>query len=522
MIPTANLGRLLTHTARRIPDAAALRWREQTWSWGELDARVDRLCAAFRAQGIERGDRVLVHMRNSNAMFESLWACLKLGAVWVPTNYRLTPAEVAYLATASGAVALLRDHGFASHADAVRRAAPACTIMIAVHDARPGELCYETMLASTRPPARDHEAAVGRDDPCWFFFTSGTTGRPKAAILTHGQMGFVVTNHLADLMPGLTEHDVSLVVAPLSHGAGIHALCQVARGACSILLPGESLDTSVAWDLIERHGVSNMFTVPTILNLLVADERAAPHGLRHVIYAGAPMYRDDQKRALQRLGPCLVQYFGLGEVTGNITVLRADQHSLDDDQPGASSCGAPRTGMDIAILDEGGVALDAREIGEICVRGGAVFAGYHANPEATAQAFRDGWFHTGDLGFLDAHGFLHITGRSSDMFISGGANVYPREVEEALLTHPAILECAVVGLPHPRWGEAGVACIVLRKPDPSLGAAEIAAYLEPLLARYKHPRLAVFWETLPKSAYGKVPKAMLRERLSQEGISFDP
>ena len=520
MIPAANLGRLLTHTARRIPHGAALRWRERVWSWSELDARVDLLCAALRSEGIRAGDRVLVHMRNSNAMFESLWACLKIGAVWVPVNYRLTPAEVAYLATASGAVALLRDHGFASHAAAVRHAAPECTTVIAAGDAQAGELDYESLIAQALRPPPDHEATVGRDDPCWFFFTSGTTGRPKAATLTHGQMGFVVTNHLADLMPGLTERDVSLVIAPLSHGAGIHALSQVARGACSILMPGQHLDTAVAWDLIERFGVSNMFTVPTILNLLVEDERAAPHALRHVIYAGAPMYRDDQKRALQRLGHCLVQYFGLGEVTGNITVLRADQHSLDDDQPGARSCGAPRTAMDIAILDDTGLRLAPLLIGEICVRGGAVFAGYHGNPEATAQAFRDGWFHTGDLGFLDSHGFLHITGRSSDMFISGGANVYPREVEEALLTHPAVIECAVVGLPHPKWGEVGVACIVLRDPARTVAPEELSAHLEAMLAKYKHPRLMVFWDTLPTSAYGKVPKTMLRERLLQEGVSF--
>lgn len=510
MIRTTNLGRLLSQTARRLPDAPALIWRERTWSWAELDARVDRLAAALRAQGIGQGDRVLVHARNGNAMFESLWATWKIGAVWVPTNVRLTPPEVAYLAEASGARVLLRDHGFAAHADA----AGGGRLVIAIGDARAGEHDYETLLARATPPPPHHEADVGRDDPCWFFFTSGTTGRPKAAVLTHGQMGFIITNHLADLMPGLTERDVSLVVAPLSHGAGIHALCQVARGACSVLLPGERLDTAIAWSLIERHRVTNMFTVPTILNMLVADPAAAPHALRHVIYAGAPMYRADQLRAMQRLGSCLVQYFGLGEVTGCITVLRPDQHSLDDDAPGALSVGAPRTGMDIAILDEAGAHT---EHGEICVRGPGVFAGYFQNADANEKAFRHGWFHTGDLGFLDARGHLHITGRASDMFISGGSNIYPREVEEALLTHPAVAECAVVGLPDPRWGESGVACLVLRVPA---APGELLAHLEGCLARYKHPRRFVVWEALPKSAYGKVPKTLLAERLREEGVAF--
>jgi acyl-CoA synthetase (AMP-forming)/AMP-acid ligase II len=509
--PTANLARLLTWTARRLPQAPALRWRERVWSWAELDERVDRLAAALRAQGVAPGDRVLVHSRNSNVMFEAVWACWKAGAVFVPTNVRLTPAEAAYLGAASGAVAMLRDHGFTAHADAVRDASPACRLVLAVGDARVDEQDLEALIAATPRPLPDHEADVAADHPAWFFFTSGTTGRPKAAVLTHGQMGFVVNNHLADLMPGLTEQDVSLVVAPLSHGAGIHALAQVARGACSVLLPGERMDAGEAWRLIAEHGVTNMFTVPTILNMLAAHPDAAPHALRHVIYAGAPMYRADQKRALERLGPCLVQYFGMGEVTGNITVLRPDQHSLDDADPRAGSCGVARTGMDLAILDPEGQRLPPGETGEICVRGPAVFAGYHENPGANAAAFRDGWFHTGDLGHLDAQGFLFITGRASDMFISGGSNIYPREVEEALLTHPQVLECAVVGVPDAKWGEVGVACVVPRgaAPDP----AALLAHLAPLLARYKHPHRFVFWEELPKSAYGKVPKSLLRGKL---------
>ena len=184
------------------------------------------------------------------------------------------------------------------------------------------------------PPPPDHEADVEYADPLWFFYTSGTTGRPKAAVLTHGQMAFVVTNHLADLFPGVTERDASLVLAPLSHGAGIHQLGQVARGARTVLLPTERFDVEEAWRLVEEHRVTNMFTVPTILTALVEHDsvdRYDHSSLKHVIYAGAPMYRADQKRALQKLGPCLVQYFGLGEVTGNISVLRPDQHSIEDD-----------------------------------------------------------------------------------------------------------------------------------------------------------------------------------------------
>lgn len=512
MAAAANLGRLLTQTARRLPNAPGLVWRDRVWSWREIDARVDRLASVLRAAGVTPRDRVLVHSRNTNAMFESMWACFKIGAVWVPTNHRLTPAEVGILATDSRPVAMIRDRGFRAHADVVTSA----RIMLAVGDAGPGEIDYEAALAQTTPPPADHEHPVAPGDPCWFFFTSGTTGRPKAAVLTHGQMGFVVTNHLADLMPGLTEVGASLVVAPLSHGAGIHALANVARGAKSILLPEERLDVAAAWQLIATHRVSNMFTVPTILIALVdgAPPDADASSLRHAIYAGAPMYQADQDRTRRLLGHAMTQYFGLGEVTGNITVLRPDQHDL---APG--SCGMPRTGMEVAILDAAGTRLPPDTKGEICVRGPAVFAGYFENDAATQAAFAGGWFHTGDLGHLDARGFLFITGRQSDMYISGGSNVYPREVEEALLLHPMVTACAVVGLAHPKWGEAGVACVVLRG---ATSEAELLAHLSGRIARYKQPLRVVVWDALPMSGYGKVPKAMVKARLAAEGLGFTP
>ncbi len=518
-----NLGRLLTQTAQRVPDRLALVWGERRWTWRELDARVDRFCAALRARGIGKGDRVLVHSRNGNAMFESLWAVLKIGAVWVPTNFRLTPPEVVHLAATSRARAMLRDRGFAAHAEAVRAAGPWCETVFALGDAQAGEVEYEAALAAATPPPPDHEAEVAYGDPCWFFFTSGTTGRPKAAVLTHGQMAFVINNHLADLFPGVTEHDASLVVAPLSHGAGVHQMGQVARGARTVLLSGERLDVEEAWRLVEEHRVGNMFTVPTILKAMVehpAVDRHDHSSLRHVIYAGAPMYREDQKRALEKLGPCIVQYYGMGEVTGCITVLRADQHGLEADAglpPG--TCGAARTGMEVAILDPEGRRLPPGEIGEICVRGPAVFAGYFENEAANAEAFRHGWFHTGDLGRMDARGFLTITGRASDMYISGGSNVYPREVEEEILTHPGVLECAVVGMPHPKWGEAGIA-VVVPAPGAALTEAEVLAHLQGRVARYKQPLRVVVWESLPRSGYGKVPKRMVKERLAAEGIGF--
>ena len=518
MIPTANLAGLLLQTARRFPDRPGLIWRDHAWTWAEIAARVRAAAGGLAARGVRPGDRILVHARNSNAMFETMWSAWMLGAVFVPTNFRLTPPEVAYLARSSGASAHIFDAAFPGHAEAARAANPAVTLEVSIGGG--GPLDWAALTAG-RASAITGAADVGRDHPCWFFYTSGTTGQPKAAVLTHGQMDYVVCNHLCDLMPGTTEHDVSLVVAPLSHGAGIHALPQVARGAATVLLSGERLDCVEAWRLVERHRVTNMFTVPTIVTMLTRDEavdRFDHSSLRYVIYAGAPMYRADQVHAMRKLGPVLVQYFGMGEVTGNITVLPPRLHSVEDDPAfPIGSCGVPRTGMEIAILNGEGDRLPAGDTGEICVRGPGVFAGYHDNPEATAKAFAHGWFHTGDLGHLDARGFLYITGRASDMYISGGSNVYPREIEEMLLTLPGVAEACVVGMPHPKWGESGVAVLVAQ-PGAALDAATLAGELEGRLARYKWPARFVVWPELPKSGYGKVVKREVRAMLEREGV----
>ena len=509
-----NLSQLLRQTAALHRDRPGLIQGDRQWSWGEIDARVDALVAALRARGVKQGDRLLVQSRNTLAMFESCWVAFRLGAVWVPVNFRLTPPEVAYLGASSGATAMLVDDGFDEHVAAVRAASPALMQVIGMGAE------WESLVEAHRG-APSAEATVGIDDPLWFFYTSGTTGRPKAGMLTHGQMAFIVTNHLADLIPGTTERDVSIAVAPLSHGAGIHALLNVARGAATVLLPSEKLDPAVFWQLVERHRVSNLFTVPTIVKMLVEHPAVDAHdhsSLRYMIYAGAPMYRADQQRALRTLGPVLVQYFGLGEVTGCITVLPPSMHAADDDHPDANvgSCGRPRTGMEVAILDADCNAVATGEVGEICCRGPGVFAGYHDNAEATAKALRGGWFHTGDLGRVDARGLLYITGRESDMYISGGSNVYPREVEEVLLTHPAVAEVAVLGVPDPKWGEVGVAVVVTRD-GVACDADALLAHLEGRCARYRWPRQVFFWDALPKSGYGKVTKKDIRERLFARG-----
>jgi len=514
-----NLAHFLTRNAARWPDRPAIISDAATWTWSALDARVSALAHALQTEhGLAKGDKILVQAENSNQMIEIMLAAFRLGAVWVPCNFRQAPGETAYAAQKADAKVFVCGPDFAPQAAAVRDACPALAGCISTGDKNVGA-DYEDLIS--RYLGIDiANAAVDDTDPCWLFFTSGSTGRPKAVVLSHGQIGFVCVNYMADLLPGTTEKDASLVIAPLSHGAGLQLIAQLSAGSAHVLMPTGSFSPAVAFSLIEQHRVSNLFTVPTIVKRLVEDpavERQDLSSLRHVIYAGAPMYREDQKTALRKLGPVLVQYYGLGEVTGNITVLRPQDHHLEDGPHAkVGTCGTERTGIEVSIQDENGNILSPLQTGEVCVIGSAVCAGYLEDDAANTKSFRNGWFRTGDIGHMDDQRFLYLTGRASDMYISGGSNVYPKEVEEVLLTHPQISEVAILGIPDPHWGEVGLAvCVpVLGKTsDPETLPETLSAFLKDRVARYKMPARYLFIEEMPTSAYGKVTKKLVREYL---------
>ena len=502
-----NLGHFLTQTAERLGDNPALVRGGAQLNFRELNHRVNNICSSLREMGIEKGDRVLVQSRNSFALFETMFAMFKLGAVWVPVNFRLSEEEVAFIAENSGAKVLIYESVFQTHRDAAQ-AVGKIEHIICMDINIEGDLYWEDLAKGN---GEFEESPVEHDDPCWFFFTSGTTGRPKAAVLTHGQMGFVITNYLADLFPGLGADDASLVVAPLTHGAGIHQIAQVARGVVSVLLEGTRFDTDEVFRLIEKHKITNAFTVPTIMKTMVESEAVNRHdhsSLRHLIYAGAPTYRVDQQAALEKLGPCIVQYYGLGEVTGNITVFPASLHHIDDHTQGhIGSCGYARSAIHVQVQDEKGVECARGETGEFCIIGPAVFAGYYNNKEANEKAFRNGWFRTGDRGHMDEQGFVYLTGRESDMYISGGSNIYPLEIEEKILQHEGVRDCAVVGMPDPKWGEVGAVAIV---PHEGFNLDEFKSWMASKIASYKLPRHVEVFDELPTSGYGKVTKKLVK------------
>ncbi|WP_269581791.1 acyl-CoA synthetase [Roseibium sp. Sym1] len=515
-----NLAHFLTRNAARWPDRPAIIWQDRTWSWSELDERVSALARALETEyGLSRGDSLLVQAENSNQMIEIMLAAFRLGAVWVPCNFRQAPGETAYAAEKARAKVFVCDAGFAAQAAAVNTACPGLTGCISIGRSAFGA-DYETLVASNHGTSVAN-APVDHTDPCWLFFTSGSTGRPKAVVLSHGQIGFVCVNYMADLIPGTNEQDASLVIAPLSHGAGLQLIAQLSAGSAHVLMPRGGFSPAAAFELIENHRISNLFTVPTIVKRLVEDpavDRFDHSSLRHVIYAGAPMYREDQKTALQKLGSVLVQYYGLGEVTGNITVLRPQDHHLEDGPDArVGTCGTERTGIEVSIQDDDGNHLPPHQTGEVCVIGSAVCAGYLEDDAANAKSFRNGWFRTGDIGHMDEQRFLYLTGRASDMYISGGSNVYPKEVEEVLLTHPGISEVAILGIPDPQWGEVGLAvCVAATAPPPPPEA--LSEFLTGQVARYKMPARYLFIEKMPTSAYGKITKKLVREHLVDKGL----
>lgn len=526
-----NLSVLLANAARAHPQRPALTWGTVSLSYGEVQARVNALVAGFDRLGLRQGDRLAFLLPNRPELVETMFGSFAAGLCIVPLNAQFKAEEVVHHVRDSGAVALVYSSAYDPLVAEARDQLCGVHVLVRLaEDERAGAgpsgtADYEQLLRE-HAGASPAPANLREQDVAWLFYTSGTTGRPKGAMLTVGNLLFTVAGWLADVVP-LTAADVTLHAAPLTHGAGFHALAATAKGAHQVLPRPGRFDAESVLDLVETAGVTNTWLVPTQINRLVqspAFRRERLASLHTVVYGGAPFLLEDLKTAVRRMGPVLVQIYGQGETPMTATWLSREDHDLErpDSDLLLRSVGRARTGTEVSIVDADGRSVPVGTLGEVVVRGPSVMKGYWQRPEVTQEILRGGWLHTGDVGQLDARGYLQILDRMKDLIITGGSNVYAREVEEVLAMHPGVQATAVVGLPDPDWGERVVAAVV-PQPGCSPSPADLLAHCSRRLADYKKPKAIHLVDALPVNSYGKVLKRDLREALARvDGVLGPP
>lgn len=503
-----NISSWLIEAAHQRPEAPALfQGTQLRASYATFAAQVASVAGHLRATGTVPGQRVAVFAENSTDYLIALLGIWHAGAIAVPINAKLHPAEAAWILDNSGASQVFVSERLAADL------ADTCTLPQTIL----GSDTWGAIISG--PPAPLTGRAPG--DTAWLFYTSGTTGRPKGVQITHGMLAAASLSYVVDVDP-VSPADCSLYAAPMSHGAGLYSLIHIRQGARHVCPTSGGYDPDETLALADHHGSASMFLAPTMVRRLLDQAKAqgtVGPGLKTVVYGGGPMYLADIVEAVEWFGPRFVQIYGQGECPMTITALsRADvadrTHPRWRDR--LASVGRAHSVVQVQVVDAAGAPLPPDQPGEIIVRGLPVMPGYWKNPDATAKTLRVGWLWTGDIGALDADGYLTLHDRSKDLIISGGSNIYPREVEEVLLTHPDVHEVSVIGRPSETWGEEVVACLVLR-PGATLERAALDAHCTDRIARFKRPKAYVVLAELPKNAYGKVLKTELRQNLSSAG-----
>lgn len=502
-----NIANFLRRTATTFPDRQAVHLGDRAlFDYRCLADRAARLAGHLRTvQRLVPGDRVALFMSNCPEYLEILYAIWWAGLVAVPINAKLHPRELAFIVDDAAAAALFLSEDLAGAAIDVL---PWLTAGYSVHVA--GTADYRRLLDSSPCELMDRCP----DDLAWLFYTSGTTGKPKGVMQTHRNLMAMSCCYFSDV-DDVRTGDGIVYAAPMSHGAGLYNFMHVLKGTRHIIPESGGFDVGELTALARRLGSLSMFAAPTMVKRLVnhvAMSGADPSGFRAIIYGGGPMYVEDIKFALDVMGNRFVQIYGQGESPMTITAL-SREHLADCCHPRwlarIASVGIAQALVEVCVVDGSGSRLPPGEAGEIVVRGATVMAGYWRNEGATRATIRDGWLHTGDLGVLDDDGFLTLKDRSKDVIISGGSNVYPREVEEVLLKHSAVREVAVIGRADAEWGEAVLAFVVAD----GVTADELDQLCLDNIARFKRPKEYRFIDSLPKNSYGKVLKTVLRELL---------
>ncbi|MCV7278454.1 long-chain-fatty-acid--CoA ligase [Mycolicibacterium flavescens] len=482
------------------PDATALIAGERTVTFAELDARSNRAAQAFRAAGVGFGDRVAFIEKNGVEFFEIVCALSKLGAVVVPVNWRLTAPEMLHIIADSRARVAVVGAEFFGPVEAIEPELTCSLVAVGEHARWPR---YDAWIAAH--PPEDPCAETGPDDIAFLMYTSGTTGAPKGVMLTNDNY-FCKATGIAERWR-FDADSVSLAVMPMFHMAGSGwALAGLCEGARTVVL--RDVDPAAILEAVARHGVTNMLLVPVVIQRLLDTpgvESTDFSRLRAIVYGASPITDDVLGRALARFNCDLLQVYGQTETTGSITQL--DEHHPEL----LRSCGKPFPWVEIRIVDDAGSDVPAGAVGELWTRSRQNMRGYWNNPDATAATLTpDGWLRTGDAGYVDDAGYVFLQDRVKDMIVTGGENVYPTEVENVLMTHPAVGDVAVIGVPDATWGEA-VTAVVVPAEGRSPTAGELIDYARQRLAGFKLPKSVVFTETLPRTPSGKVLKRALRE-----------
>ena len=501
-----NIVQLLHKSARSYPEKWALCLGLEKYArYGEFAEKVMSIGFYLREKkGIRVGDRVAMALPNSPFFYEFLFAVWHIGGVIVPMNAKLHLREWDYIATHSEANYLLLSE---DNIEPFQRQQTSTCVVETPSIIMGSALEKEPYPAALRRP----------DDPAWIFYTSGTTGRPKGAVLTHRNLLVMTLSYFADIDQIKPEQTI-IHAAPMSHGSGLYGLPHIAKAAMHVIPQSGGFQSDEFFQLLANYPEVTIFAAPTMVVRMMRsmNDETDTSNLRLICYGGGPMYVEDTRRALQVFGPKLVQIYGQGEAPMTIAALpRAAHLKLEDDEDWLSrlaSVGLARTDVEIGVFDQNGKELGPLSIGEVAVRGDIVMSGYWNDPAATNAAIRNGWLFTGDMGFLDNKGFLFLKDRSKDLIISGGTNIYPREVEEILLRHEAIWEVAVIGEPDEEWGENVVAFYAVRD-GYHVTTEDLDAHCLGQLARFKRPKKYIRLDDLPKNHYGKILKRSLREQL---------